>query len=1542
MGVKQLWKLLLPVARRVDIATLSGKVVAVDASIWLIQFVKAMRDSNGDMIMNAHLLGTFRRVCRLLFHRIRPIFVFDGGTPALKRRTVLMRNERREAQGAKLRKAAQRLLMLQFEKTRINARRQKNEEGDENMVREEERGFSAASRKLSSSKAPPSTSSAKAETANDLSLMSESSQEKGTKDESDDFEHAIQMSLETNKGLDKDDDDDEDDEGPVPYQRRKNMRKIESAASVPSPIDLDDPVPRYRGRRLRGNRGRGGNDDDIDNDDINNESHLSLGIEEQGRSELAILKEHLFQAEKAADLADEEAVDKAIKRRRLAKVVVENDDTKENEEEDEASASINGPSWLPLVPSSTKDVDLSVIASLPGYLQKDYISALQTRVRQENRGNLLPMAADPDAFSKTQLSAYLKSSNLNLRIEKMNAEAALKQSDGKRIASEANRQYLLIKEDDQAQAGEVADDGFFSSSSSSSSSAVAAASSGFSASSALVGSGELSDREKAVLFLSRGSASSSTISKRGVTFHSFNGAFTGSGGGLRGGGGGGGGGRGSWRGGRGGRKPAPITLASMSRVRDKRVQGMLDALDPDGAVGKISVGMKALTQPERAAMGLSGLITGESEVGEGGEDEDGMFETEIILTEDGAKLERKIRKVTRSDDIDIIDDDDKSKKYKKKNDESTSSLFRFERGEAESAAAAAAAVTSESSSGFVDPQGIKSEIGESLRVAGITQRGALDYASQFKLTLPTAANAVLSIKKVTEEEEQRLTSSKTENDTSVEEIIDEKNRYLEEVVVIDTLHEDDDDEALAIKMSLESCTGDQLVDGIMDKKRAKDEEDQDEEWEDVTDETLKDKVVTKDEAILQSRKDEALKWLYSDPITVSETPYKADTITNRETIDNLSHQTILSSNRDNSSSSSSINQNSAQQEALASALATASSMASWADSAMRRALKSMHVPVPSQVPPYNSSTSSSSSSSVLPASTLIIAKASHDVSSSSSSTDTLQEKVKFEPPSNQVLMTNSSSKSDDNEDVIDENVDLIVDEEDHDDDVEEEEEKEQLALIMSVQQELLEGETSLPDVPDTIDADSSALSASASSAYEASLVHSFTPPSTSLSEKRPVIAPDHSAHNELNRRELQQQQQQQQQQKQRQAELELERRKKDDAALDSIKAEEARLRLQSGTAARDSDGVTPAMRDEVMALLQLFGVPFVVAPMEAEAQCAALEAAGIVDAVITDDSDAFLFGAKNVFKNIFDDKKYVEVYRADDVEKELGLSRQDLIRAALLLGSDYTSGVKGVGIVNAAEILHAFPGDEGLDSFRTWINELPTNEEEAQGRPSKSLLSTMSRTDRFKALHRTQRRTWEVGTGFPNRAVLAAYRNPTITAIEKAAISWHAPNVEGLRLAAREKFGWPANKTDDLLLPVLHELTSKNKQKTIDSYMKTYADNVHVAAIKSKRLKTAVKGLTGNSDLGVIALADEEDILGVGLSEEEVEDSVSARLERERVQGRVGLSSEAEKTPKSSKKSAKKGKKSKKKRNRIESDSDEIDDAKERIEGLDGLSDEHS
>ncbi|CAG8521093.1 18810_t:CDS:2, partial [Racocetra fulgida] len=119
-------------------------------------------------------------------------------------------------------------------------------------------------------------------------------------------------------------------------------------------------------------------------------------------------------------------------------------------------------------------------------------------------------------------------------------------------------------------------------------------------------------------------------------------------------------------------------------------------------------------------------------------------------------------------------------------------------------------------------------------------------------------------------------------------------------------------------------------------------------------------------------------------------------------------------------------------------------------------------------------------------------------------------------------------------------------------------------------------------------------------------------------------------------------------------------------------------------------------------LLKLFGIPYVIAPMEAEAQCAELLRLKLVDGIITEDSDVFLFGGTEVYKNMFNQQKYVERYLAQDFEQILKLNREKLIRLAILLGSDYTAGLPGIGIVSAMELLNEFPSDDGLEQFKSW------------------------------------------------------------------------------------------------------------------------------------------------------------------------------------------------------------------------------------------------
>jgi DNA excision repair protein ERCC-5 len=243
------------------------------------------------------------------------------------------------------------------------------------------------------------------------------------------------------------------------------------------------------------------------------------------------------------------------------------------------------------------------------------------------------------------------------------------------------------------------------------------------------------------------------------------------------------------------------------------------------------------------------------------------------------------------------------------------------------------------------------------------------------------------------------------------------------------------------------------------------------------------------------------------------------------------------------------------------------------------------------------------------------------------------------------------------------------------------------------------------------------------------------------------------------------------------------------------------------------------------------------APSEAEAQCAVLEELGLVDGIVTEDSDVFVFGGKTIYKNIFEEQKYVEVYKADDAARDMRLGQNEMVALAMLLGGDYTEGVRGVGIVNAMEILETFSMaagvKTGLTRFRQWLDGIDIPETVVADEDD------MSKLREFHEKHRTAQTRWNMPEGFPAENVLQAYLHPVVDKSEER-FSWGRPDVDRLVHFCQKFVGWNPEETKRFLDPVMKKLESGFRQTRLDSYMK-YEDSIQFAQVRSKRLRQVLR-----------------------------------------------------------------------------------------------------
>ncbi|XP_066476344.1 DNA excision repair protein ERCC-5 [Tiliqua scincoides] len=275
----------------------------------------------------------------------------------------------------------------------------------------------------------------------------------------------------------------------------------------------------------------------------------------------------------------------------------------------------------------------------------------------------------------------------------------------------------------------------------------------------------------------------------------------------------------------------------------------------------------------------------------------------------------------------------------------------------------------------------------------------------------------------------------------------------------------------------------------------------------------------------------------------------------------------------------------------------------------------------------------------------------------------------------------------------------------------------------------------------------------------------------------------------------------------------------------SLSVEQNTLQAQKQQQERIAATVTGQMFLESQELLRLFGIPYIEAPMEAEAQCAILDLTDQTSGTITDDSDIWLFGARHVYKNFFSQNKYVEYYQYVDFQNQLGLDRSKLINLAYLLGSDYTEGIPNVGYVTAMEILNEFPGRgmEPLIKLMEWWAEAQNN---------KKMRPNPHYTKVKKKLQQLQ-----LTPGFPNPAVAEAYLHPVVDE-SKGSFIWGRPDVEQIREFCQNRFGWTKSKTDEVLLPVVKKLNAQQSQLRIDSFFRLAQQEKQ--AIRSQRVRRAV------------------------------------------------------------------------------------------------------
>lgn len=211
--------------------------------------------------------------------------------------------------------------------------------------------------------------------------------------------------------------------------------------------------------------------------------------------------------------------------------------------------------------------------------------------------------------------------------------------------------------------------------------------------------------------------------------------------------------------------------------------------------------------------------------------------------------------------------------------------------------------------------------------------------------------------------------------------------------------------------------------------------------------------------------------------------------------------------------------------------------------------------------------------------------------------------------------------------------------------------------------------------------------------------------------------------------------------------------------------------------ARSSSRVDDEIINTAKTLLSLLGLPVIDAPSEGEAQAAAMVSRGDARYVVSQDYDTLLFGSPLLVRNLTVSGKRKLHGRSITVNPErivlsdllsgLAITRDDLIRIAILTGTDFNEGVRGIGARRALKIVTGGGFDEAVKA-------------------------NLSDTD--------------------TEAIMDFFRHPPVTS--QYVLSWGEPDFEGVMRMLCDGYDFSPERVEKALTG----MKQKSGQKTLESW----------------------------------------------------------------------------------------------------------------------------